>query len=576
MEWNIKKCNPFLVCNYNKLGIDNILSKIFINRNIKMNNAYKLLNNPKSLLEDCLKIYGSYETASIIQQFIDKDSAEFYIYADYDVDGLCAGYIMLNFLQSIICSKDKAKTHNVYIHYPSRKEGYGLSQDFCNKLIQYKKQDNSRNIIVITVDNGITKNDEVASLIENEITIVITDHHKAKETLPKATSICSAFYDKDNTVGQHLCGAAIAWKVCQATTLKMNIKRQNLEKYYPYVALATLSDVMPLDNLENLAFVKLGLDKLNNTYGNLNTLLHHLDIHRQINYKDLSWNIAPKLNSCGRMDDITLAAKFLLETDERELNDICLEIIELDEERKNIVRKAEKDIEKKDYTKDKVIIFDSSKYEEGIAGILAGKLVEKYNKPAIVVHKQENSDIYKGSVRSISGVNIFAALTNEEVNNNLIDCGGHSEAAGLSFKQEQINDLQQSLNNVVDIDIKASEVNKIDVDSFISLKDININTLKSINSLAYDKDNFKVPVFCIENVKVLKTKLSSNNPNNICFTLTDGNTTLNMWAWKLGDKYVNIGSPTNIDIIGTIDFGFGSNSNKAVFTIIDFKRKEVK
>ena len=162
--------------------------------------------------------------------------------------------------------------------------------------------------------------------------------------------------------------------------------------------------------------------------------------------------------------------------------------LELDEERKQIVRQAEKDISKHDYSKDNVIIFDSSKYEEGIAGIIAGKLIEKYNKPAIVVHKKENSDIYKGSVRSISGINIFTALTaNKKVNSNLVECGGHAEAAGLSFKKENLNNLQQSLNEVVQINIEEVEPT-IDIDGYISFKDINNNTLNSINTLAYDKE----------------------------------------------------------------------------------------
>lgn len=578
MKWNLKQCNPLIAHRYHQqLNIDNILAEILINRNISLNNAQKILNSPTSLLEDTLKIHGTYKVATVLQKFLErKDEVDFYIFADYDVDGLCAGYIMLNFLQNVICSRGQAQTHHVYIHYPSRQEGYGLSQSFCNKLIKDKKDNPDKNIVVITVDNGITKVDEVASLIENNISVIITDHHEAKNILPKPTAICSAFYDSNNKTGQHLCGAAIAWKVCQATVLKMSLQRFSLEHYYPYVALATLSDVMPLNNLENLAFVRLGLDKLNSSYNNnLRTLLSHLDIRRQVNYKDLSWNIAPKLNSCGRMDNIELAAYFMLETDETELNNICLEILELDEERKQVVRQAEKDISKHDYSKDNVIIFDSSKYEEGIAGIIAGKLIEKYNKPAIVVHKKENSDIYKGSVRSISGINIFTALTaNKKVNSNLVECGGHAEAAGLSFKKENLNNLQQSLNEVVQINIEEVEPT-IDIDGYISFKDINNNTLNSINTLAYDKDNFKVPTFLIRNVEVISTKLSSNNPNNICFTLRNDDITLNIWGWKLAKKYQELNSPKELDIIGTLDYGFGSTANKAVFVITDFKRKEV-
>lgn len=569
MNWNILKTNPLLACTYSKkLNVGTLLSKVLINRNINLEDANDILNCPDKLFEDPNLIYGADNVAQEIINNINSNN-DIYIFADYDVDGLTSGYVMTDFLRSICNNK-------IEIYYPNRSEGYGLSIDFCQKLIDhYKNKQN--NVTVITVDNGITKIEEVKLLKQNNINVIITDHHEPSNILPE-TIICDAFINK-NSNGKHLCGAAIAWKICYLIAEKLN-KLNLIEHYLPYIALATVADVMPITK-ENMAIISKGLKILNdkNYSSSLKFLANKLGL-KTITSKDLAWNIAPKINSCSRMDRLDIAEALFFFDDmikdkynDVTIDDICLYIIELDEQRKSLVKKAIKEADSVNYNNDKVCIFDSSKYNSGIAGIIAGKLTEKYNKPAIVVTKDKDG-MYKGSVRSVSGLNMYELLLKEKESNNIIDCGGHAEAAGLSFKENQINNLKSSLNLTIDDSIVEIE-DSIDIDSCINLIDINNNNLYEINSIPYDKNNFKSPIFCLRMLDVIKTKTSSNNSNNICFTFKDRNNVVrNYWGWGIGEMYTNIGSPKQVDVIGRLDYGFGNNANKATFIIIDIKKGE--
>lgn len=563
MKWNIIKTNPFLSYKYSKkLNISRILSNVLINRNVKINIAKNILYNNYKLIEEPEGIFGANTVKEAILDSI-KNNSDIYIFADYDVDGLTSGYIMKDFLENI-CS------NHIEVYYPNRKEGYGLSTDFCYNLIN-KYKDKEKNVTVITVDNGITKICETDILINNNIKVIITDHHEVlTDELPNTPYICDAFINP-NSIGKHLCGASIVWKICYLIAEELE-KPNLINKYYPYIALATMADVMPMTP-ENSAIINIGLNMLNNNdyINNIKLLFNAIKPNTKITSKDLGWYIAPKINSCTRMDRLDVAQAFYEEKDINKLQNIIIDMIEIDSNRKKLVDKAIKETEKINFNKDKVCIFDSSKYTPGIAGIIAGRLTEKYKKPSIVIHK-DNDGNYKGSVRSITGLNIVNVLSKEKDKNNIIDCGGHAEAAGLSLKENQVKDLKQSLNTTLDNCLIEQEPN-INIDGYINLTDITTDVLEEITKLPYDNNYFTYPTFCLTNLTVAKTKTSSKNKNNICFTIQDQNKVVrDYWGWGLGYKYEDIGSPKQIDIIGKIEYGFGNSSNKATFIVTDIRK----
>ena len=240
MKWKLHKPNKFKVSLYKKvfedIGLSKTMAKILLNRKIDMQTALKLFKKPEELSENPRKIFGAESVAKEIVNFL-KQKKFFYVYADYDVDGMTSGYIITEYLRSL-----NAK---VEVIFPNRSEGYGINLQFCEKII------NRPNAVVITVDNGITKVDEVRFLNENKIPVIVTDHHQPSEKLPECL-VCDAFADKESA-GKHLCGAGIIWKViCLVDELLksenyfFSAKYKSPENFIPYVAIGTIGDIMPL------------------------------------------------------------------------------------------------------------------------------------------------------------------------------------------------------------------------------------------------------------------------------------------------------------------------------------------
>ncbi len=568
ITWKIKRTNPLLVAKYAKaLNINSILAKVLINRSIDLKTAQAILKDPVSLLDNGTKIYGALDAARCLADSIERKNY-IHVFADYDVDGIMAGTVIKRFL-SYWLDEDK-----IDVYFPSRSEGYGLSINYCNKLINKYSKTERTNVTVVTVDNGISKIEEVALLKDAGFTVIVTDHHEPdKKELPKADALCDAFIDRKT--GTHLCGAAIIWKVCLIAERLLKQDTDFMESTMPYVALATVADVMPMVP-ENIALVNIGLE-LMNQYGyakDIKTLIAACEIKHDATYKDLGWSIGPKINSCSRMNKIQLAIDLLSQNDDTE--DIAERIINLDEKRKSLVIEAMKKANEQDYSNDGVCIFDSTGYTEGIAGIIAGRLAEQYNKPAIVIYKVTDGK-YSGSVRSRFGLNIFQYLQEEEKIGNLLSCGGHAEAAGLSLYVDKLQDLKQSLNQKLNTVVselqQKQDVNSIEIDACINLIDINNKTLQEINKLSYDSNATKEPLFCIKNVFVQSVKESSNNPNHLCFQLFDTTQIrLSSWGWNIADRYNELGKPQKIDVVGKMEYGFGKTSKKATLIIVDIRK----
>ena len=234
---------------------------------------------------------------SVAEEIIFQKDKNIYIFADYDVDGLTSGFILSSFLKDILGYK-------VETYYPERSEGYGLSPAFANNL-------NDKDAVVITVDNGITANEAVSILSNKCIPTIIIDHHEPADELPDAVELCDAHIDKN--YGTHLCCAAVIWKVVHKIAELLGWPEDKLRlldrSYLPYVALGTISDVMP-PVLENYAIIALGLEEINKGQSNtLSSLMEQEGIKRMTS-KDLAWTIAPELNACSRMGNVQLGKDF--------------------------------------------------------------------------------------------------------------------------------------------------------------------------------------------------------------------------------------------------------------------------
>ena len=567
MKWNVLQADQDLIKQYmNELDINEIMATILINRNVDLETANILLNNPAFAIQDPKLLINS-ETAALEIIEAVENQAEIWVFGDYDVDGITSGYVMTDFLKS-------TTDNTVYPYYPNRSEGYGLNMDFCKTLVQRKQEEGIEHMLVITVDNGTSCIEEVQYLKDNGINIVVTDHHKAKATLPNCTVVNP--HITDDPVYHHLCGCGVAYKMIQVIQDLVGMSKDYTEKYLFAVAFGTIADVMPMTP-ENIALIKLGLEQVNSSKCH-KAMKYFKDYigKNSLNPNTVAWDIAPRLNACGRMGDIEKsAALFYMDEDRKtDIMDIIIEIEELNEERKALTKKAEKEIEKMDFSNDYACIFDASNYPGGISGVIAGKMAEKFGKLALVVSGSD--DVLVGSARSPKGLNLQIFLNNELKKGNLISFGGHENAAGFTVHIDKLVDLQDSLNEQIkafieEHGIEEQEEPTITIDCEIDLDCLNKVVYEDINSLPYDNNGFASPVFSIHNLQVLKTRTSRNNENNICLTLQDMNgKQMDIWAWRLGELYNELGKPQFIDIVGTIDQNF-MNKSQYTLNILDIK-----
>ena len=553
MKWCLRKPKGFkpyierVRQKYTALGIDPVMTEILINRNIKYEDIEKLLKNPGDCLEDPTVIAGLTEAAAAINDII-NEGYKIKIFADYDVDGLTAGYVMYSYISNF--------TSAVEVYYPERSEGYGLSMNFCKNLPEGSA--------VITVDNGISKTAEVTYCNSMGMPVVITDHHEAKGELPD-TVICNPWLGEK---GHHLCGAAVAWKICQQID-----KLRNTDiawQYTPYVAIGTIKDVMPI-TLENMAIIKVGLEMIGEEYTPSIQLLLKSQKITKCTVEDIDWKVGPLLNTCGRLGNIQLAKDFLFSRNKNNIIKHIAKMLEMNETKKAIVSKASKKALEQDYSHDAFCLFDVTEFGSGIAGLIANKLIEATGKPAIVYTKNSGS-FWSGSVRT-DGFNILPYLQHEKEVGNILDYGGHAEACGITLLPD-VETFKQSLNAHIRIPLMDFETREeaVMIDAEIKLQDVTKKVYGAISELPIGKP----PIFIIRNLIVTGWRTSSNNPDNLCISVMDNEEKVvqDYWAWGKSEVYKRLGEPYKIDILGTVNYGFGNNATKIVFDIKDIRAAE--
>ena len=349
------------------------------------------------------------------------------IVGDYDVDGVSSSAIMHLFLDEI-CDNFEIKIPNRFRH------GYGLTP----LLLEEIEAD-----LIITVDNGISSFKAAEICKERGIDLIITDHHtpKIKDNssfiLPEAYAIVNPKTSPDFPF-KEICGAEVAWYLCAAIKHEMKLKK-DLREFLDILAIAIIADVMPLQHM-NRVLVNMGLKRLNKALKPFSKAIKKF-FNAEIKAVDVAFSIAPRLNAAGRIDDANKAFNFLISKDENEAYNLYLELDRLNNLRKEVEKEILEDIE----INEGDFIVVKGNYHEGVIGIIASRLVHKYNKPAIVF--SENGDYLKGSGRSLGNIDIFELVSEcEEV---IEGFGGHKLACGLSIQKEKFDLLKEMLNEKI-------------------------------------------------------------------------------------------------------------------------------
>ena len=533
---------------------------LLLNRGYDAKTLDKYIQNDGFYMADFNSITNVDEAVEVISSYMEDDKAEIYVFADYDSDGINAGYIMTDVLSSV---KESLGTDcKISVYYPNRVEGYGLSMAFCKATAPRKT---NKRKLVITVDNGITKKEEVAYLQSKGVEVIITDHHAPKvgET-PECLVVDPWLNDLHDEDAKGLCGAAVAYKVAGRLLEVYGDESHYIMNYLPNVAIATITDIMPATP-ENIGLVGYGLWLIENGCANEGILHYKNYINKNITVKDIAFEIGPQINACGRMGNIHKATDFMFNNGDVE--EIYNEMIILNDERKtlekSIIEEIAKDADK--YKNDLMVIIHVPKLG-GLGGTVASKAVEMFGKPCILLSGE--GDSLHGSARTYGGLDLHALFTMEVKAGNMVKFGGHKVAAGVEVKKDKLEDLRQSINTTLaQLYIEANQGTEVEqdmvveVDEIISLSDIKKQTVLPYEGLLCFGD-LKEPVFALTDVEVIESR-SSSNPNHLCLNLQDNTCQASknrygkivgkeLWAWNKMPDYKRMGEPKKVHILGKL------------------------
>ena len=364
---------------------------------------------------------------------------------DYDVDGICSSYILTKGLQLLGAKVDTAIPHRIH-------DGYGLN----DHLIELAAQDGVG--MIITCDNGIAAAPQIELAASMGIKVIVTDHHEVpyteaeggrKELLPPALAVVNPKQEQCSYPYKNICGGVVAYKLIQALAerLESAALRDAMEELLEFAALATVCDVMELKD-ENRILVKEGLKRLKNTRNQgLKALMEVNELKpEKLAVYHLGFVLGPCLNATGRLDTAKRALELLQSTTKVDAMSAARELKDLNDSRKNLtlqgVKEAENYIEANHMAQDKVMVIYLPEVHESLAGIIAGRVREKYNRPVFILTKGEEG--VKGSGRSIEAYHMYESMT--QVKQYFTKYGGHKLAAGLSMREEDIEPLRRALN----------------------------------------------------------------------------------------------------------------------------------
>ena len=554
-NWEEIKINQNLV---NKLkqdyGFNDILSKLIISRKFNEEEIASI-NNNLNLNNVFLNTDDFKRSVQLVLESINKKE-KICILGDYDVDGSAATSLFVKFFDDI--------KHPYFYYIPDReKDGYGATKKLFQKLILKNPK------LVIMVDCGSTSNEAIDFLNEKKIKSLIIDHHEINKPFPDANSIINPKKNNGYNEYDYLCATTLSYFFLDL--LIKEIKCNTIIKdYLIYVLLATVCDVMPIRKLNRL----IAINALNNFDIEKNlpikTLFELNNKKNKISINDLGYLIGPILNAGGRLGKSEYATEVLSSPNDKIINDKCKDLIKLNEKRKHIEGLILNEINFKkieDNNKD-VIIYYSPNINEGLIGIIAARLKEFFNKPAIVI--TSSNDLLKGSARSVYNYNIGRVIKNLLDENIIIGGGGHNMAAGFTLSKENLKiftdyilkDFQKNINLINNTFYYDSEI------SSHSLKQEFYENLKKIGPFGTGNT---LPTFLIKDLKILKSKILNNSHISLILKSKTGFSIKSISFNSINTKMADflIGYKKNINVIGQISESIWNNKKTLQLTIRD-------
>ena len=502
-----------------RFGIDQVTARIIRNRDVIGEKAIeKYLHGSRKDFYSPWLLKDMEKAVAILQEKIENRN-RIRIIGDYDIDGVMSTYILLESLRGLGCDVDMMIPNRIT-------DGYGINEHLIEQAWQEGRD------TIITCDNGIAAVTQIRKAKDLGMTVIVTDHHEVpfedleggrKEILPPADAIVNPKQKACSYPFAGLCGAVVAMKVMEALYEKMAPEVDLVDKMLPFAGIATIGDVMDLQD-ENRILVKEGLLRLHHTTNlGLQELIRVNNLEPEnISPYHIGFILGPCLNASGRLDTAKRALQLLLADSREEAAVLAGDLKNLNESRKEMtaqgLEKAIEQVESTSMMEDTVLVVFLPECHESLAGIIAGRLRERYHKPSFVLTRGEEG--VKGSGRSIESYSMYEKLC--ECKEYLTKFGGHPMAAGLSLEEENVERFRRKLNEQSGL-TEEDLVEKVTIDVPMPIHYIRKDLVQELSLLEpFGKGNEK-PLFAQKNLWISQMRVFGKNRNVVKMRLTDEN-----------------------------------------------------
>ena len=520
-----------------KFKLSRLLATIIANKELKNNDEIEVFLKPtrKDFHDPYLMPDMEIAVNRIIKAINNQEKV--IIYGDYDVDGITSITVLKKFLA------DRGLEVDSYI--PNRlDEGYGLNKNAIDYIVS-KGYD-----LMITVDCGISGNEEIDYANTLGLETIVTDHHEPTEILPKALAIVDAKRKDNKYPFNQLAGVGVVFKLIQAISQVYKLEEKEYLKYLDIVCVGTISDIVPLVD-ENRVITKLGLKLVEVTKNvGLKSLLATIG-YKKVDSSAISFGVAPRINACGRMGHEQDALQLFLTDNVVEAVKISQKLNEYNKQRQDIEKKIFEEVLTKieNGEKDKpCIVLAEKNWHHGVIGIVSSKVTEMYYKPSILICLENGEG--KGSGRSIQGFDLHEALT--KCSNHVDRFGGHSMAIGISVSEDNFEAFKSEFENYVSNTNINELIPVIKVDEEVFAKDININAVNELNALEPFGEANKMPIFMYRNLRINSIRALSDG-KHLKLTLKDENMIIDAIGFNMGNLVDEFLIGDKIDVLGNLE-----------------------
>ena len=480
-----------------------------------------------------------------------ENQEEIIIFGDYDADGVCSTAILWQTLYELGCK--------VTPFIPLReKHGYGLSDKALDDLLAKNKPN-----LIITVDNGIVAHAPAQRVIDGGIDLIITDHHQPEDKLPPATAVVHS---------TKLCGATVSWMLAREVLKEAGEKIADGWQL-DLAAIATIADQVPLREA-NRSFAKYGLEALRKSsrLGLKALFAQAKQDQKMINSQSVGFGIAPRINAMGRLGHSMDALRLLLTKNKSRAEQLAKTLGETNSQRQEMTYEMYGHAlsQSDDWKQEHIIIVHSAEYHEGVVGLIAGRLMERFYKPVVAISVGDG--IAKASARSVPGVNIVELI--REVRDDLLDVGGHPMAAGFGVEEKKLDKVITRLKKLAKekIDKKLLKPS-IDVEAVIPFGLINESAIQMVGEFAPFGQGNREPILGFKQIEVLQvfTMGADNQHLKVIGKGEDGVTPINFLFWRRGSLAEKIASGDEIAIAGVLEVNEWRGKKSVQIRVKDIK-----